>query len=66
MSSNHRKYEQGTKKIMTDHEVPFRVANDVMYLRQQPEWNQQREDEFIQTAKTTGQVPDVTKVGKTS
>ena len=63
--SNHRKYEEGTKKIIADHGVPFRVANDVMYLRNQPEWNQRLEDGFIAEAKT-GNIPDVTKVGKSS
>jgi hypothetical protein len=65
MSNNHRKYEEGTQKIIEDQGVSFRVANDVMYLRKQPEWNQTLEDGFIADAKT-GNIPDVTKVGKSS
>jgi len=66
MSDSHRKYEQGIDKLVKEQGVTTRVANDVLYLRNQPHWSQQLEDGFIQEAKTTGNVPDVTRVGQTS
>lgn len=66
MSESHRKYHENLDKIVKEQGVTTRVANDVLYLRNQPHWNQQLEDGFINEAKTTGQVPDITKVGKAS
>ncbi len=62
MSDRHRKYYDGLEKIKTEQQVTTRVANDVLYLREQPNWSQQLEDKFIEQAKS-GEVPDVTKLG---
>lgn len=59
MCDRHRKYEQGTQELMANHGVNMRVANDVMYLRNQPSWSQSKEDGFIEQVKTTGEIPDV-------
>lgn len=43
--------------------MPTRVASDVLYLRNQEVWSQPLEDKFIADA-ATGEVPDITQVGK--
>lgn len=62
-AGNHRKYYDGLEKLQEEHNVSTRVANDVLYLRTQEAWSQEREDEFIAQART-GEIPDVTKVGQ--
>ncbi len=64
--SRHSKYYDGLEQLTKEKGVSTRIANDVLYLRKQPQWTQQLEDEFVQQAKTTGQVPDITEVGKHS
>ncbi len=61
---NHKKYEEGTNKLMAEHGIPFHGANDVMYLRKQglPEGSPQ-EQQLIQEYQQ-GQKPDVTKFVK--
>ncbi len=62
-AGNHRKYYDGLDKLQDEQQVSTRVANDVLYLRTQKEWTQEREDTFIAQAKT-GEIPDITQVGK--
>lgn len=64
--SSHCMYYNGLEQLTKEKNVSTRVANDVLYLRKQPQWTQQLEDEFIQQAKTTGQVPNITEAGKKS
>lgn len=63
-AGNHRKYYDGLDTLQEEHNVSTRVANDVLYLRQQQGvWTQELEDKFIEQAKT-GDIPDITQVGK--
>lgn len=61
--TRHNKYYQDLEKISEEQGVSTRVANDVLFLRQQPQWTQQLEDSFIDQSRS-GEVPDITKVGK--
>lgn len=62
MSERHKKYYDNLDKLTQEKQVSTRVANDVLYLRTQPQWSQSLEDDFIEKSRT-GVVPDVTKVG---
>lgn len=64
MSERHKKYYDGLDQLTQEKQVTTRVANDVLYLRTQPQWSQSLEDTFIEQARS-GEVPDVTKVGMT-
>lgn len=63
MSSRHQKYYENLDKISKEENVSTRVANDVLYLREQPHHNPEMERQFIEKAKK-GDIPDVLTYGR--
>lgn len=63
MTSRHKKYYQGLEQIAKEEQVSTRVANDVLYLREQAHHSPQLERQFIEQSKR-GEVPDVRTFGQ--
>lgn len=63
--SRHRRYYDGLEQLTTEQGLTTRVANDVLYFRQQSNWSQGLEDQFIEQARD-GEVPDITQIGRST